>query len=81
MCGHGLNGGRRMSDHVNLEYLRKQAKTILKQCRAGDRTSVERVRAQLPKLASMDLREIAKEVKLADDLGVPDPARHSAELV
>jgi len=48
-----------MSDHVNLEYLRKEAKTILKQCRAGDRASLERVRAQLPKLASMDLREIA----------------------
>ena len=55
-----------MSDRVNLEYLRKQAKTILKQCRAEDRASLERVRAQLPKLASMDLREIAKEIKLAD---------------
>jgi ankyrin repeat protein len=55
-----------MSDHLNLEYLRKEAKTILKQCRAGDRASLERVRAQLPKLASKDLREIAEQIKLAD---------------
>ena len=55
-----------MSDHVNLEYLRKEAKTILKQCRAGDRASLERVRAQLPKLASMEHREIAEQIKLAD---------------
>jgi len=55
-----------MSDRVNLEYLRKQAKTILKQIRAGDRASLDRVRAQLPELASMDIREVANEIKLAD---------------
>ena len=47
-----------MSDSINLEFLRKQAKIILKRCRRGDSVSIERVRAQLPGLG-------AEEIKLA----------------
>ena len=45
-----------MSYPINLEHLRKEAKTILKQCRAGNTASIERVRLQLPKLALLDTR-------------------------
>src|SRR5262245_19227741 len=64
MCGHGQNGGRRMSDSsnffspVNLEFLRKEAKAMLRQCRSGDPATLSRLRAQLPRLES--------EVRLAD---------------
>jgi ankyrin repeat protein len=48
-----------MSDPINVERLRKEAKRILKRCRAGDAASIDRLRAQLPNL---DLEQI----KLAD---------------
>src|SRR3989442_14452454 len=54
----GADGGRTMSDSLNLEFLRKEAKTILKQCRAGDAAVIARMRAQLPGLGS--------DIKLAD---------------
>ena len=55
-----------MSYPINLEHLRKEAKTILKQCRAGNTASIERVRLQLPKLALLDTRGVAEQIKLAD---------------
>jgi len=43
---------------VNLEFLRKQAKSLLKEYRAGDPRAVARIRAQIPHLGT--------EIKLAD---------------
>ena len=39
-----------MSDSLNLERLRKEAKALLKQIRAGDVVAIERIRVHLPKL-------------------------------
>src|SRR5262245_30653467 len=47
-----------MSDSLNLERLRKEAKALLKQCRAGNAAALERVRAHLPGLS--------QPIKLAD---------------
>src|SRR6266704_1007362 len=55
-----------MSDFLNLERLRKEAKTILKQCRAGDAAVVERMRALLPRFSTMDAKHLASQIKLAD---------------
>lgn len=54
-----------MSDSLNFERLRKEAKTLLAQCRAGDRTAIDRMRAQLPRLAAVDNQQIAAQIKLA----------------
>ena len=54
-----------MSYPINLEHLRKEAKTILKQCRAGNTASIERVRLQLPKLALLDTRGVAEQTREA----------------
>jgi ankyrin repeat protein len=55
-----------MSDSLNLEQLRKEAKTVLKQCRAGDRTAVDRMRAQLPRLQTLDNEQLGAQIKLGD---------------
>ncbi len=55
-----------MSDSVNFEKLRKEAKTILKLCRAGDRTALDRMRAQLPRLAAFNDEDAAAQIQLAD---------------
>jgi hypothetical protein len=46
-----------LSLHVNLEFLRKEAKALLKQCRVQDAAAIARIRAQLPRV---------DEIKLAD---------------
>jgi hypothetical protein len=48
-----------MSNPSNLEFLKKEAKSLLKQCRAGDATALERIRVCLP-------RPLAKEIHLAE---------------
>jgi ankyrin repeat protein len=55
-----------MSDPLNLERLRKEAKALLKQTRAGDVAAIERIRVHLPKLSSLDTSNIASQIKLAD---------------
>jgi hypothetical protein len=55
-----------MSDPSKFEYLRKQAKTILKQCRAGDAEALGRIRAQLPRFAELSDALAAYQIKLAD---------------
>lgn len=55
-----------MSDSINLERLRKEAKTVLKQCRSGDAAAVDRVRRQLQRLAALDTDQLAAQIKLAD---------------
>jgi ankyrin repeat protein len=55
-----------MSDSLNLERLRKEAKALLKQIRAGDVAAIERIRAHLPKLMDLDTPQFSSEMKLAD---------------
>src|SRR5215475_8837763 len=55
-----------MSQSLNLEYLRKQAKTILKKCRDADPVVIERVRSRLPRLAGLTSAQIADRIQLAD---------------
>jgi ankyrin repeat protein len=55
-----------MSDSLDFEELRKQAKTVLKQCRAGDPKAIDRMRAQLPRLRALDIAQIASQIKLGD---------------
>src|SRR5215475_2734179 len=55
-----------MSQSLNLEYLRKQAKTILKKCRDADPGVIERVRSRLPRLAGLTNAQVAERIQLAD---------------
>src|SRR5262245_51866195 len=55
-----------MSDSTNFEQLRKEAKSILKLCRAADRTALDRMRGQLPRLAALSDEAMAAQIKLAD---------------
>jgi hypothetical protein len=48
-----------MSTPSQLEFLKKEAKSLLKQCRAGDAEVLKRIRSSLP-------RPIAKEIQLAE---------------
>ena len=51
---------------LNLEFLRKDAKQLVRLCRAQDGTALQRVRAVLPRLSSQDDRALATAIKLAD---------------
>ena len=57
-----------MSDtsNFNLEFFRKEAKALLKQCRARDAEAIRRIRAQLPAMAKLDDSSIADQIQLAD---------------
>src|SRR5262245_34502756 len=55
-----------MSDSLNFEKLRKEAKHILKQCRTGDRPAIDRMRRQLPRLRTLDDERFAAQIKLGD---------------
>lgn len=55
-----------MPETIQLEYLRKQAKALLKSCRNADSAALARVRSGLPRLASLDSTQIAEQVRLAD---------------
>jgi hypothetical protein len=55
-----------MSESLNLEYLRKQAKAILRKCRDADPGVIERVRSRLPRLAVLTNTQIAERIQLAD---------------
>jgi ankyrin repeat protein len=55
-----------MSVPSHLEFLRKEAKALLKKCRSGDADAIRRVRLQLPRLASLTDVQLAEAVKLAD---------------
>ena len=52
--------------NVNLEYFRKQAKKLLRDCREGKAPAIARVRLQLPRIQSLAPEEIALRLKLAD---------------
>ena len=51
---------------VNLEFLRKEAKRLLKACRAGDASAIDRLRAALPRLASVEPERLSEDTTLAD---------------
>src|SRR5436190_8688094 len=55
-----------MSVPSKLEFLRKEAKSLLKQCRSGDAQAISRVRLQLPSLANLKDAQISETIKLAD---------------
>jgi len=55
-----------MSDILNLERLRKEAKALLKQIRAGDAAAIDRMRAHLPGLSTLDPQQFVSQLKLAD---------------
>jgi ankyrin repeat protein len=55
-----------MSEPLNLEYLRKQAKTILKKCRDAEPSVIERVRSRLPRLVLLTNTQVAERIQLAD---------------
>jgi hypothetical protein len=54
------------SVHFNLEFLKKEAKALLKQCRSRDHEAIRRVRAALPRISQLDDEHAASEIKLAD---------------
>jgi ankyrin repeat protein len=56
----------RSSSPFNLEFLRKDARRLLRSARAGDLPALERLRLALPRLASLDDRAARAVVKLAD---------------
>lgn len=50
----------------SVDSLRRQAKQLVKSARDGDPVIIESLRAQLPRLASLDNAAVAREIKLAD---------------
>jgi ankyrin repeat protein len=55
-----------MSKSFSLEFLRKQAKSILKLCREQDPPAIQRMRPHLPRLAALDDAHFAQQIQLAD---------------
>ena len=51
---------------VNLEFLRKEAKSLLKLCRSQNPEALRRIRSQLPTLAELTDERAAFEICLAD---------------
>jgi ankyrin repeat protein len=53
-------------DHHALDQLRRQAKQLLKHARARDTVIIGRLRALLPRLASLDDAQVSESLQLAD---------------
>lgn len=51
---------------ISFEFLKKEAKALLRRCRAGDSQAINRVRPRLPRLTKLDDERMAEEIKLAD---------------
>ena len=51
---------------MNFEFVRKEAKSLLKLCRSKDPQALARIRANLPRLAKLTDDQAATEVQLAD---------------
>jgi hypothetical protein len=51
---------------MNFEFVRKEAKSLLKLCRSNDPSALYRIRANLPRLASLTNEEASAEIQLAD---------------
>jgi hypothetical protein len=55
-----------VSNKINLESLRKEAKSLLKACRSRDAAALQRIRAGLSRFAGMSDHIAAIEIQLAD---------------
>jgi ankyrin repeat protein len=55
-----------MSKSFSLEFLRKQAKSILRLCREQNLPAIQRMRPHLPRLAALDNAHFAQQIQLAD---------------
>src|SRR6185369_17340574 len=51
---------------MNFEFVRKEAKSLLKLCRSKDPLALARIRAGLPRIAKLTDDQAAAEVQLAD---------------
>src|SRR5215468_6625192 len=56
----------RFPSNVNLEYFRKQAKKLLRDCREGRARAIARVRLQLPRIKDLAPEETGARLKLVD---------------
>ena len=54
------------SSSFNLEHLKKDAKRVLRACRAADPAAVAAMQAALPRLRTLSAGQVAGEIKLAD---------------
>jgi hypothetical protein len=68
-----------VSVRTNLEFLRKEAKALLKLCRSRDRATLSRIRAGLARFSELDDQRAAAEILLVDvqhvlarELGFPN---------
>ena len=56
-----------LSSHIiNLEFLRKEAKSLLKLCRSGNPQALSRVRSALPRFVELTDNRAGFEIRLAD---------------
>jgi hypothetical protein len=60
------NHADQSSHIINLEFLRKEAKSLLKRCRSGNQQALQRVCAELPRLAELTDERAAFEIRLSD---------------
>jgi ankyrin repeat protein len=51
---------------MSFEFLRREAKRLLRACRAGDPSSLTRIRTALPRMATLDDDAIKASIQLAD---------------
>lgn len=72
-----------MSTPSRLEFLKKEAKSLLKQCRAGDSAALGRIRSSLPRLVAEEIKLTEVQYALAREHGYsswPDLKRSEALL-
>ena len=51
---------------MSFEFLRRDVKRLLRACRTGDPSSLTRIRAALPRMATLDDEAIKAAIQLAD---------------
>src|SRR3954464_8076478 len=61
-----MSDSSRIPSNINLEYFRKQAKKLLRECRVARVPAIARVRSQLPRIKALSPEEIAAQLKLGD---------------
>lgn len=61
-----MSESSKLQSIVNLEFLRKEAKSLLKSCRAQDKFALQRVRSYLERLKDVDDTAAAESMQLAD---------------
>jgi hypothetical protein len=69
-----------MSKSFSLEFLRKQAKSILRLCREQNLAAIQRMRPHLPRLAALDDSQFAQQIQLADIHQALAPRKRIPEL-